>query len=130
MLENRHVPVQRIGLSDFRHSNIDWSTYDLTAPTTPILFDKRQLRPHQHKALQAALEGFEANDRGKLIMASAAYIIDLIRRIVTVSLRPIRTRLGCRRWRLRSSRRFSVVVGRTGRHCLIYGSLTTMMKSK
>ncbi|SFT44778.1 type ISP restriction/modification enzyme [Arthrobacter sp. ov118] len=69
MLENRHVPVQRIGLSDFRHSNIDWSTYDLMAPTTPKLFDKKQLRPHQHKAVQAALKGFEANDRGKLIMA-------------------------------------------------------------
>ncbi|WP_397334644.1 DEAD/DEAH box helicase [Paenarthrobacter nitroguajacolicus] len=69
MLENRHVPVQRIGLGDFRHSNIDWSTYDLTAPTTPKLFDKKQLRPHQHKAVQAALKGFEANDRGKLIMA-------------------------------------------------------------
>lgn len=69
MLDDRIVPVQRIGLSDFRHSNIDWSTYDLTAPTTPKLFDKKQLRPHQHKAVQAALKGFEANDRGKLIMA-------------------------------------------------------------
>ncbi|WP_190990032.1 type ISP restriction/modification enzyme [Pseudarthrobacter sulfonivorans] len=69
MLDERHVPVQRIGLSDFRHSNIDWSTYDLTAPTTPKLFDKQVLRPHQHKAVQAALKGFEDSDRGKLIMA-------------------------------------------------------------
>ena len=69
MLDDRHVPVQRIGLSDFRHSNIDWSTYDLTAPTTPKLFDKKVLRPHQHKAVQAALKGFEDSDRGKLIMA-------------------------------------------------------------
>ncbi|WP_237759938.1 DEAD/DEAH box helicase [Arthrobacter alpinus] len=69
MLEDRHVPVQRIGLTDFRHSNIDWATYDLTAPTTPKLFDKKVLRPHQHKAVQAALKGFEDNDRGKLIMA-------------------------------------------------------------
>ncbi|MET3351380.1 UNVERIFIED_ORG: putative helicase [Arthrobacter sp. UYEF1] len=69
MLDDRHVPVQRIGLSDFRHSNIDWSTYDLTAPTTPKLFDKKVLRPHQHKAVQAALKGFEDCDRGKLIMA-------------------------------------------------------------
>jgi len=69
MLDDRIVPVQRIGLSDFRHSNIDWSTYDLTAPTTPKLFDKKQLRPHQHKAVQAALKGFEDHDRGKLIMA-------------------------------------------------------------
>ena len=69
MLDGRHVPVQRIGLTDFRHSNIDWATYDLTAPTTPKLFDKKVLRPHQHKAVQAALKGFEDNDRGKLIMA-------------------------------------------------------------
>ena len=69
MLDDRHVPVQRIGLTDFRHSNIDWATYDLTAPTTPKLFDKKVLRPHQHKAVQAALKGFENNDRGKLIMA-------------------------------------------------------------
>jgi len=69
MLDDRVVPVQRIGLSDFRHSNIDWSTYDLTDPTTPKLFDKKQLRPHQHKAVQAALKGFEDHDRGKLIMA-------------------------------------------------------------
>lgn len=69
MLDDRHVPVQRIGLTDFRHSNIDWTTYDLTAPATPKLFDKKVLRPHQHKAVQAALKGLESNDRGKLIMA-------------------------------------------------------------
>lgn len=69
MLEDRIVPVQRIGLTDFRHSNIDWSTYDLTAPTTPKLFEKKVLRPHQHKAVQAALKGFQDHDRGKLVMA-------------------------------------------------------------
>ncbi len=69
MMDDRIVPVQRIGLTDFRHSNIDWATYDLTAPTTPKLFDKKVLRPHQHKAVQAALKGFEDHDRGKLIMA-------------------------------------------------------------
>ncbi|MEV8183416.1 type ISP restriction/modification enzyme [Specibacter sp. NPDC078692] len=69
MLDGRHVPVQRIGLTDFRHSNIDWTTYDLTAPTTPKLFDKKVLRPHQHKAVEAALKGLVDNDRGKLIMA-------------------------------------------------------------
>lgn len=70
MLEGQHLPVQRIGLSDFRNSNIDWSTYELTDPATaPRLFDKKQLRTHQHDAVEKALAGFEAHDRGKLIMA-------------------------------------------------------------
>lgn len=70
MLENQHVPVQRIGLTDFRNSNIDWATYELTDPATaPRLHEKKQLRTHQHEAVNAAMKGFETNHRGKLIMA-------------------------------------------------------------
>lgn len=70
MLDNQHLPVQRIGLADFRHSNIDWATYELMNPQkAPRLHDKKQLRTHQHEAVGAAMKGFEANDRGKLIMA-------------------------------------------------------------
>ncbi len=70
MLQGQHLPIQRIGLTDFRNSNIDWSTYELTDPTTaPRLFDKKQLRTHQHEAVTKTLAGFEDNDRGKLIMA-------------------------------------------------------------
>ena len=70
MLDNQHLPVQRIGLTDFRNSNIDWSTYELTDPSkAPRLHDRTQLRTHQHEAVNAALKGFDANDRGKLIMA-------------------------------------------------------------
>ncbi|MGF9648709.1 type ISP restriction/modification enzyme [Pseudarthrobacter oxydans] len=70
MLDSQHIPVQRIGLSDFRHSNIDWSTYELTDPTkAPQLHDKKQLRPHQHDAVTATMKGFIDNNRGKLIMA-------------------------------------------------------------
>lgn len=70
MLDNQHIPVQRIGLSDFRHSNIDWSTYELTNPSkSPKLHDKKQLRPHQHDAVTATMKGFIDNNRGKLIMA-------------------------------------------------------------
>ncbi|MHA7297198.1 DEAD/DEAH box helicase [Pseudarthrobacter sp. MDT3-1] len=70
MLDNQHIPVQRIGLSDFRHSNIDWSTYELTDPSkAPKLHDKKQLRPHQHDAVTATMKGFIDNNRGKLIMA-------------------------------------------------------------
>ena len=70
MLDSQHIPVQRISLSDFRHSNIDWSTYTLTDPRkAPQVHEKNQLRPHQHDAVTAALKGFEDHDRGKLIMA-------------------------------------------------------------
>lgn len=70
MLDNQHIPVQRIGLTDFRNSNIDWATYELTDPSkAPRLHDKKQLRTHQHEAVNAAMKGFETNHRGKLIMA-------------------------------------------------------------
>ena len=70
MLDRQHIPVQRIGLSDFRHSNIDWSTYELTDPSkAPKLHEKKQLRPHQHDAVSATMKGFIENNRGKLIMA-------------------------------------------------------------
>jgi predicted helicase len=70
MLDNQHLPIQRIGLTDFRNSNIDWSTYELTDPSqAPRLHEKKQLRTHQHEAVNAAMKGFEANHRGKLIMA-------------------------------------------------------------
>jgi predicted helicase len=70
MLDNQHVPIQRIGLTDFRNSNIDWATYELTDPSkAPRLHEKKQLRTHQHEAVNAALKGFETSHRGKLIMA-------------------------------------------------------------
>ena len=70
MLDGQHLPIQRVGLSDFRSSNIDWSTYEITAPeNAPALYEKKQLRPHQHLAVTKTLEGFADNERGKLIMA-------------------------------------------------------------
>lgn len=70
MLDNQHIPIQRIGLTDFRNSNIDWATYELTDPSkAPRLHEKKQLRTHQHEAVNAALKGFETSRRGKLIMA-------------------------------------------------------------
>lgn len=70
MLENQHIPVQRIGLNDFRNSNINWDTYRFDAPEESLeTFEKKQLRPHQHDAIKNTLKGFETHDRGKLIMA-------------------------------------------------------------
>lgn len=69
MLDGRKVPVTRIGLTDFRSSNIDWSTYNPIDPTKIEYHTKKRLRPHQHEAVTAALEGLKQHDRGKLIMA-------------------------------------------------------------
>ena len=70
MLEGQQIPVQRIGLSDFRYSNIDWASYEITDPTTaPRLAEQKQLREHQHEALKRTMAGFSSSDRGKLIMA-------------------------------------------------------------
>ncbi|TFC06547.1 type ISP restriction/modification enzyme [Cryobacterium sp. MDB2-33-2] len=70
MLDGQQIPVQRIGLSDFRYSNIDWASYEITDPTTaPKLAEQKQLREHQHEALKRTMAGFASSDRGKLIMA-------------------------------------------------------------
>ena len=70
MLDDQQIPVQRIGLTDFRNSNIDWATYELTDPSkAPRILDKKVLREHQHEAVTAALRGFQEHDRGKLVMA-------------------------------------------------------------
>lgn len=69
MLEGQYIPVQRIGLSELRNSNIDWSSYQLEQGNKPEVQDRKQLRPHQHEAVKDVLEGFKAADRGQLIMA-------------------------------------------------------------
>ena len=71
MLENRHIPVQRMGLQNFRDSNIDWSTYSLDKSDEQQVGHKpyKELRPHQEDAITAALEHLQTYDRGQLIMA-------------------------------------------------------------
>ncbi|MDA4895408.1 DEAD/DEAH box helicase family protein [Streptomyces sp. MS2A] len=71
-LKNRTKRISRITLQELRHSQIDWSTYRLTAPErAPRLHGRRQLRPHQHEAVQATLRAFTEDrlDRGTLVMA-------------------------------------------------------------
>ena len=62
-------PVQRIDFFRFDGATIDWDAYleneSAPLPTQP----RKELRPHQVRAVNDVLVGFEANDRGKLIMA-------------------------------------------------------------
>lgn len=68
MLEDQHIPVKRVGLNEFRTSNINWDTYRFDAPEDSLkTYEKKQLRPHQHEAIKSTLAGFETHDRGKLI---------------------------------------------------------------
>ena len=62
-------PVQRVDFFGLESSAIDWDAYleDESAPLQGKL--RKQLRPHQVKAVDDVLAGFEASDRGKLIMA-------------------------------------------------------------
>ena len=62
-------PVQRVDFFGLDGATIDWDAYlqDEYAPLSTRT--RKQLRPHQVTAVDDVLAGFEANDRGKLIMA-------------------------------------------------------------
>lgn len=66
-LRDQQPPVSKIDLNDLENSQIDWAKYQPKA--APVLKVKKQLRPHQQQALDAALAGLQTADRGKLIMA-------------------------------------------------------------
>jgi predicted helicase len=66
-LRDQQPPVSKIDLNDLESSQIDWSKYQPKA--APVLKIKKQLRPHQQQALDAAIHGLQTADRGKLIMA-------------------------------------------------------------
>ena len=68
-LENQQISVTRIDLSDLENSNINWEAYYKEGKTSYKEESKKQLRPHQQKALTSVKEAFKTVDRGKLIMA-------------------------------------------------------------
>lgn len=66
-LRDQQPPVSKIDLLDLENSQIDWAQY---APdTTPVIKAKKQLRPHQERALADVNEKLALAERGKLIMA-------------------------------------------------------------
>ena len=68
-LNGQQILTWRLGVGDLEASSIDWSEYRLDRPDVVELKPRKQLRPHQWQALEAVREGFEGNERGKLIMA-------------------------------------------------------------
>ena len=59
----------RLSLSDLHNSKIDWSTFNFDNTDDVKLSPRKKPRKHQIPAIEAAIKGFEENDRGKLIMA-------------------------------------------------------------
>lgn len=68
-LLNRDKHIARIGLSQLRDSEIDWSQFSAEKSETVELKSAKQPRSHQIPAIEAVVQGFETVDRGKLIMA-------------------------------------------------------------
>lgn len=68
-LLDRDKNIARIGLSQLRESEIDWSQFSFEKPQKVALKSPKQPRTHQIPAIEAVVNGFDAADRGKLIMA-------------------------------------------------------------
>lgn len=64
------IPVSRIGLTDLRNSDIDWTTYLPSKPEQRLDKQPRKsLRAHQVNAIRDVVDGLQENDRGVLVMA-------------------------------------------------------------
>lgn len=61
--------IQLIGLSDLRSSSVDWDQFKFDTKNLGIVKSKKQIRDYQSKAIDAAIQYYENNDRGMLIMA-------------------------------------------------------------
>jgi predicted helicase len=56
-------------VDDFERSAIDWDQFTLSSPSQLRIRPPLTLRPHQEAAITDVIAGFEAADRGQLIMA-------------------------------------------------------------
>lgn len=68
-IDHNEKGIELIGLSDLRNSQIDWTKFSFERPEFISIKSPKKLRPYQELALNHALEHFEENDRGQLIMA-------------------------------------------------------------
>lgn len=66
---NNRSDLTRIGLSDLRHSQIDWATFSFERKEEVTVRALKQPRGYQKEVIANALEHFGENDRGQLIMA-------------------------------------------------------------
>ena len=62
-------PVQRVDFFGLDGAAIEWGAYLQDETASLSIQPRKRLRPHQVSALNDVIAGFEANDRGKLVMA-------------------------------------------------------------
>ena len=69
LINRQAPPVQRLDLFGLEATTIDWDAYleDEAAPLRER--PRKEVRPHQHQALDDVFAGLKEHDRGKLIMA-------------------------------------------------------------
>jgi predicted helicase len=67
------IPITRVGLSEMAASDVDWEVvakgYKADPNAALAVRTKHKLKPHQKEAIEDVISGFQAHDRGKLIMA-------------------------------------------------------------
>lgn len=68
-LIGRDKEIARISLTQLKDSQIDWSEFTFAKPEQVKIQQKKTPRTHQIPAIEAVVNGFEAANRGKLIMA-------------------------------------------------------------
>ena len=67
--EGQIIPVTLIGLKDLNEAQVDWDLIEEGIEGSGARLKMHELRPHQQDALDAAMEHYKENDRGKMIMA-------------------------------------------------------------
>jgi predicted helicase len=68
-IRNQSPPVSRISLFDLQEAQVDWENLERGITGELSRTAKKELRPHQTKALELTNNHFKTSDRGKLIMA-------------------------------------------------------------
>ncbi|GGC92361.1 helicase [Tersicoccus solisilvae] len=68
-LENQSKQMSRLRLQDLADSTIDWSAFDVEQPEQMRKSPAKEPRKYQREAIADVVDGFAAQDRGKLIMA-------------------------------------------------------------
>ena len=61
--------INRIGLSDLKHSSFDWSQFSFGNAEKAITASHKQPRAYQNEAIDKTVAYFDEHERGKLIMA-------------------------------------------------------------
>src|SRR5699024_12400240 len=70
MVHDLHSPLTRLNFHDLAAAPIDRTQFSLDTPERLIREGEvKSLRKHQRYALEAVSNGFEKQDRGKMIMA-------------------------------------------------------------